>query len=61
MRKEKDDDGRIDQQDTQKERGCSPSKRRVRRKSVLEFLKARLPASIAGNLDSIVSGGTATT
>jgi hypothetical protein len=37
--------------------GLQPEQAKGAAEAVLEFLKARLPASIAGNLDSIVSGG----
>lgn len=36
--------------------GLPPEQAKGAAEAVLEFLKARLPASIAGNLDSIVSG-----
>ena len=40
--------------------GLQPEQAKAAAEAVLEFLKARLPASIAGSLDSIVSGGATT-
>lgn len=40
--------------------GLQPEQAKGAAEAVLEFLKARLPPSIAGNLDSIVSGGATT-
>jgi hypothetical protein len=40
--------------------GLQPEQAKGAAEAVLEFLKARLPASIAGNLHSIVSGGSTT-
>ena len=40
--------------------GLQPEQAKGAAEAVLEFLKARLPASIASNLDSIVSGGAST-
>jgi uncharacterized protein (DUF2267 family) len=37
--------------------GLKPEQARAAAEAVLEFLKARLPAPIAGHLDSILSGG----
>jgi len=37
--------------------GLQPEQAKGAADAVLEFLKARLPAPIASNLDSIVSGG----
>ena len=37
--------------------GLQPEQAKGAAEAVLEFLKARLPASIASNLDGIVSGG----
>ena len=37
--------------------GLQPEQAQGAAEAVLDFLKARLPASIASNLDSIVSGG----
>ena len=40
--------------------GLPPERAKAAADAVLQFLKSRLPASIAGNLDSIVSGGATT-
>lgn len=40
--------------------GLTPEQAKGAADAVLEFLKARLPAPLAGNLDSIVSGGAGT-
>ena len=40
--------------------GLQPEQTKGAAEAVLEVLKARLPASIASNLDSIVSGGAST-
>lgn len=40
--------------------GLQPEQAKGAAEAVLEVLKARLPASIASNLDNIVSGGAST-
>jgi hypothetical protein len=40
--------------------GLQPEQAKGAAEVVLEFLKARLPASVAGSLDSIVSGEAST-
>lgn len=57
--KEEEDDGRIDQQNHGKNGIAARAGERCSRDSP-GILDARLPASIAGNLDSILSGGAAT-
>ena len=41
--------------------GLSPDQAKSAAESVLEFLKTKLPAPIAENLDSLMSGGAAAT
>ena len=40
--------------------GLQPDQAKGAAEAVLEFLKARLPASVASSLDSVVSGGAGT-